>query len=637
MAIVWGLELKDSVSLPANAAAAAMGTAAEQARTLQRAMDGAQAAITKAAALGDQGAVRTAASQYAQFSSALNAIPPEFRNVEKAAAKAGHAESDSLHEGSKALHENKSDVEALIGAWEVFEGSIAARAVEGALEAIKEKIGEVVDMALEARERVEMWTASFGALSGEGEEAGAHMLAAVRQVANEVPQAEANVVSWARELAAAGVTDMTALRESLRGIASAEALVEGGGERVRSILGRLNEASIKGTKIKFNIAQLAGTGLSEQDMMNALGMSPRQLELAKKQGTLTGTEIADAMVKALNVKGAKPLETQMSQLPALFQKARDNAMRLFEGVDASPLIEGLREFFSVFDTAQPSGTVMKDAIGGAFTFIFRVAGRVFSWLKDAFLHLMIWGLQAAIFIKPIAREFVHWLAAHDAVNILVTALKGLGIVLGSIAAFFVAVVVVGAAFAGMLSAAGLAVVGFVAYVIGLVPKIGEAFGDLYYKIVQVGVGFVQGFVDGIKSGVGLVVDAVKNLGSAAWNGLKNALGIHSPSTLMLQAGLQTSEGFAQGMTRGEGRVEQASIGMSMAAVVPGRDGARGASGADASSGGGRSTTVNLGGVTISINASHATSPAEHRQIVEEELASLAERLALMIGSAPVPA
>jgi hypothetical protein len=49
------------------------------------------------------------------------------------------------------------------------------------------------------------------------------------------------------------------------------------------------------------------------------------------------------------------------------------------------------------------------------------------------------------------------------------------------------------------------------------------------------------------------------------------------------------------------------------------------------------TSIHFGGIVVHIDGSPAASVAELRGIVEEEFASLAERLALMIGAAPNPA
>lgn len=544
-----------------------------------------------------------------------------------------HSASDAvqgLAHHVEGLHEK---MDGLKEAWEVFEGTLAAKVIEKAFESLVEVGKEFIDTAIESSDRVTHLTEVFGALAGGGEEAGSAIFGMVRQLADQLPQSEKTVQEWARSLMAAGVTDMTRLQNSLRAVAGAESLVEGGGERVRGLLAKLNEASIKGTKIKFSIASLASTGLTEEDVMKQLGMTPKAFEMAKKAGELTGTQIADAVTKALGEKSAGPLAGQMSELSTIVAKGKDAFVRLFEGVDVKPLTDGIKSFFSVFDLANPSGQAIKEGIGGAMNFVFRVAGDVFEFLRKAFLHLMIWGLEAAIFVKPIIRSFTEWFDKVHGVQILFTALKGLAIVLGSIAAAAGIVLVVGGAVVSMFSAAALGIVTFIAYIIGLVPKAGEALGDLAFHAVEAATNFVQGLVNGIKNGVGLVVDAVKNMGKAAWTSIKNVLGIASPSKVMLDVGMHTSEGFAQGLEQGTDRVQDAAGSMARDAV-PDRRSIGGASSSTSTS---TSSVQNTFHIDVQINAGQAVTVEQHRSIVEEEFGSLASRLAAMMGTAPVPA
>lgn len=605
MAIVWGLELRDQVSVPANAAAAAMGTAAEQARVLQRAMQSAQAAATRAAALGDATAVRKAAANYHVLGEALEALPPQFRQAAEA----------------------KEEAKGIFG--DVLEASV----VKDALEKIGEKVVElgekIVGMAIESGEALHRLATSLGSLKGADEGAGMDVVNMLRQLETEIPQSEKQVGAWARQLEAAGVTDMGALRESLKAIAGAEAMVEGGGLRLQTVLTSLHEAAVKGTKVRFSASMLAGTGVSEQELLNQLGMTPQQINLARKQGTLTGTQLAEAMVKAVNAKSKGALAAQMSELSTMTTKVKDSINRLFESIDTGPMTQALQGFFSIFDQAQPSGAVMKDAITGAFNAVFRAAAHVIEFIRSAFLHLIIIGLQVALVIK-------HHRTAFE----MLAGVVG-GVALGAVVAITVAM--------WGLAASALATAAGVIAAIWPFLAIGAALGLLIYGIVQLvkhwedvktffanlangaaqaASDFVDGLVNGIVRGIGRAVNAAKQLGSSVLGSIKDLLGIHSPSTVMVDMGARTSEGFALGMESGTGRVERAAGSVSDAASsnVSGGGG-----------GSGRSISINLGGIEVHINASHAVSAQEHQTIVEEEFASLADRLALMIGSAVEPA
>lgn len=540
------------------------------------------------------------------------------------------AAASAMGRAAAAANKMHEHVSGLAGAWEVFEGSLAARVVERAFDAIVDSGRELISMAIEASERVSHLTEVFGALSGASEEsagaAGKAIFDLTRTIAKQLPQSEATIQSWARSLMAAGVTDLTKLQASLKAISGAEALVEGGGEKVRGMLAKLSEASERGTKVKFSIGQLAGTGVTESEFLKQIGMTAANFEAAKKHGQITGTAIAEALTRAIGEKAAGPLAGQMGELSTVITKAKDSAMQLLEGVDPKPLVDGIKMLLSVFDATQPSGKLIKDILTGAFDAIFTVAGKLFAFLKTAFLQLMIWGLQVAIWLKPIIRDFTAWLEKVHAADILITALKGIGIVLGSLAAALGIVVVAAIAVGTGIGLATAAIVGFVAWIIGMVPKAGEALGDLAFKAVQAGGAFIDGLVNGIKGGITKVTDAVTGVAKAAYSAVTGFFGIHSPSTLMFGVGANIGEGTAQGLESTSGRVEAAAL----RATTPGANVANGG-------GSGSSSSQNVFNIDVHIEAGHAATPQQLQHIVEEEFGSLANRLAAMIGSAPVPA
>lgn len=79
------------------------------------------------------------------------------------------------------------------------------------------------------------------------------------------------------------------------------------------------------------------------------------------------------------------------------------------------------------------------------------------------------------------------------------------------------------------------------------PVLGAAMGNLADAMID-------GLVGGITAGVKSVVDSVKDLGKNALNGLKNFLGIRSPSKEFENLGMYTSEGFAKGVKGDQGNI-----------------------------------------------------------------------------------
>jgi len=95
-------------------------------------------------------------------------------------------------------------------------------------------------------------------------------------------------------------------------------------------------------------------------------------------------------------------------------------------------------------------------------------------------------------------------------------------------------------------------------IVDLLSGVLKAIGNLLLAAVKViwnaGAALIQGFIDGFKSGFMLVFDAVKGLGTGIINTLKTLLGIKSPSTVFHEAGVNTAQGFIDGLNSMQGGV-----------------------------------------------------------------------------------
>lgn len=611
MSITWGVELKDGVSQPAGMIASAMGTAAQQTKVLTSAMTAAQNAVTKAAAIGDVKGAQAAASRFHALSMTLADLPPHE-----------HEASD----GAKGLGDSMFA--------SVFKAELLSHAVEELGRKAAEALKEGFMYAIDASENLKRMTAQFDALGPSGQHAGKQTVAAIRDIAKEVPQSEAQVASWARSLMATGTIKLDKLKDQIKAIAGADALgaVEGAGDATRSILAKLNEQGMAGGgKVKFSMAQLAPTGISEPEFLKALGMTPQNFAAAKKAGTLTGAKISDAIVKAINIKAGGALGAQMDELSTIVTKAKDGFMHLFEDVDPAPLIDGLKEFFSIFDLANPSGQVIKATIVTVFNALYKITGKVFEAMRVGFLHLIIWGLQAALFVK---QHFGAIKAALIGVGVALLVVFGPA-ALAALAAFTMAmwgaaVATIAANLPLLLIAAAIGLV--TAAVIYFWPQIKKAVSavvEFAEKGWDAASNFVSGFVNGIVGGIVRAEQAVANMGTAVLDKVRGLFKSHSPSQVMFEIGAGIPEGMAGGIRGGTGAAVGASADMSgdvMGAAASGRGGRGGAGGG---------VVIHIDQFTI--EAGHAASPGELRHIVEEEFTSLAERLAAMIGAAPQPA
>lgn len=607
--IVWGVELQDKVTPAAINAAGSMQSAAKQALTLERAMATLQGAMTRAAALGNVAAFQKAAA--------------DMHLLEQAAvgARSRAGAFGVAWERVKQKLEARWRIEFDPVEW----ASTAVSAIEGVVGAVQKLSGAVAEAVADANEA----RAAFTAFSGGSKEAGDALFEGVSALSKSLPQSEKELRDWSRELLGAGVA-ANRLSPALQAIAGSEALLgKGAGQATQGLLAKLAEFEEKGTKTKFTFGQLRGTGVSQAEFLKILGMTPANFDAAKKAGKLTGQQISDAIVTAINQKAAGPIAAQMGSLATLSTKATDTLTRLVEKTDLSPLTDAARDFLGVLDDSSPSGQALQLALTTAFHTVAEVAGWALEKIKVGFEYVIIGALEAAIFIKT------HW-------ELVKATLIGVGAaVVGILTAAFVSFIpVIYTAAAGVLAAtwpflAIGAAVGLVSVAIYELiknwDKIGAFFANLIDMAATAGSNLIDGLVNGIISNIGKVIAAATQAGKSAISAVEHALGIASPSKVMFQLGAHTTGGFAAGMAANTNDVADAGADLGGAATA---GASRGGAAAGGSAGASVSITVAEGAVVI--NVPGGTGPInkdEMRALVSEEIASAFEKLALQIGRA----
>src|SRR5690625_3771352 len=85
-------------------------------------------------------------------------------------------------------------------------------------------------------------------------------------------------------------------------------------------------------------------------------------------------------------------------------------------------------------------------------------------------------------------------------------------------------------------------------------------------LFKIGKDIILGLINGIKSMVSAVTDAVKNVASKITGGFKKILGIKSPSRVLMALGRDTGEGLVLGLSGMESDVSKAADGLAAAAT-----------------------------------------------------------------------
>lgn len=180
--------------------------------------------------------------------------------------------------------------------------------------------------------------------------------------------------------------------------------------------------------------------------------------------------------------------------------------------------------------------------------------------------------------------------------------RGFGLLAGVVAGAALAFVSIGGAItAAFATISGLATTGAAA-ILGLASQLGAA-------ALSVGRAIVDGLVSGITSIPGRVASTVSGVAHSAIDGVRDTLGIHSPSRVMMELGANTAEGFALGVGGGGPSVNDALSGL----VAPPAAGAGLRGGTN---------------VSVYITVQGASSPEDTAAAVGDELV---ERLAAIFG------
>lgn len=130
-----------------------------------------------------------------------------------------------------------------------------------------------------------------------------------------------------------------------------------------------------------------------------------------------------------------------------------------------------------------------------------------------------------------------------------------GLLLLSIAliAFGAAIAVVGAGL--------LVFVGSLVTSVGLLSELFKMIGSALPEFAEAGKNVMLGFIKGIVEGFKGVVATVKKVMGGVVDTVKNVLGIHSPSVILEMLGINTDEGFALGITKGSGTIDESLNGV----------------------------------------------------------------------------
>jgi hypothetical protein len=94
------------------------------------------------------------------------------------------------------------------------------------------------------------------------------------------------------------------------------------------------------------------------------------------------------------------------------------------------------------------------------------------------------------------------------------------------------------------------------------------FTTLGTKMYELGANIIQGLMMGITNSINVLKTGVKGTADTIISGIRNFLGIHSPSRVMMEIGVMTTEGLAVGLEESQGRVQGVTQDLAETVLTP---------------------------------------------------------------------
>jgi hypothetical protein len=404
-------------------------------------------------------------------------------------------------------------------------------------------------------------------------------------------------------------------------------IAAGNSREMQASLDRVSASSVLGReKIAAYQSELYRAGLRGQNLGLALEAVSTASAVVGEEGAsrikswAVGIGLAGGSVKRLadDVKArfGKTAAAMLLDLNVQTAKLKENFAALFTGLKIDGLLTAVASIAGMFSQATASGRALKSLMNTVLNPLIAAIDYTAPYVRRFFQGVVIGALLMSIAVLRVRNylrdtfDAKNWSAGLDLTAVVYAGVAAIFALAAAFGVLGVAVLVLASPF--ILVAAGIA--GFVWQMYQLYQLVTALF-ELPWSAV--GSAMVRGIVAGVKGAWTWLTDTMSDLGTAALDAFKSTLGIESPSRAFAELGRQIPAGVASGVESGSGEAEAAAGGMvDAAAAAPG-------------AGGGRSVTINVGGIHV-----QAGGGADARSIaseIEGAVVNLFERLSLQLG------
>jgi len=489
---------------------------------------------------------------------------------------------------------------------------MAADAARELARAVADTVWETTKFAVESASFKRNTLAGFELMEGSAEEA-KKVFDQIKALADKTPFETKDVMKLFGTLRGSGFK-MKEAKDILAGTFDVGAVI--GGNEGRDVSQRLIEGIVKvRSEGKLTTHELRLMALSAGGKLNTdqfykqlalmKGITAEQAKQQVHAGKVQSGEGITAILKTIqaNVDKGGPLGKATEKFGVLSWEGQLSTFKsrlasLFEDINIQPLVDVMTRINELLSDSSPAGKRIRaffnDAFGSGFgavgklldggtlTKIFDGIADVVDGLSAAFK--MAWPYVTAFAeafgasLKPVivtvgpllAKVFGDLGAGPNptVIRIIQIVAEGLGdvvIVLGALLAVAGLVSAALAAFQALLSVIAFGVIKYGGDALGWLA---DALLSLGSSAWSAGAAFVDGLINGIRSGWTRVTDSVKSLAHGAVDTVEKALGISSPSRVMAQVGLHTAAGLSVGVRAGSPGVARAHEAMLAPLVAP---------------------------------------------------------------------
>lgn len=367
-----------------------------------------------------------------------------------------------------------------------------------------------------------------------------------------------------------------------------------------------------GEELEATIAKLGNVVPQSSDELRSMAAGLANAGLRGKDLT---AELERSAIAAAQLKWGPDFQKQLLAIDVQTRRLKENIATTFGGLGIEKLLGGMQTLVNLFDASTESGHAMQVMFGLLFQPIVDGAASAAVKVERLFILAEILALEAYIALKPYRTEI-------EAVG--KAFLVGAAVIVASFAA---ALLIVVGAVAAVVGGIGLLVVS-INQLIDLVPEaidlLGVQLRREFENIGKIGGEIIDGMINGINDGALRLKDSLVSAVTGGVDAVKHFLHIGSPSKLMFDMGVNTTEGFSGGVESGSDDTQAALE--SMVAPPKGKAGAAGAGG------------TSMGGVTIQISVDgRGESDEGLAKKIADAVRSVFETDALMLGAGEEPA